>query len=152
METKLVSMCLVGVDCAFNGESNKSEAVCALRDQAILIPVCPEQLGGLTTPRDMARIVGGSGEDVLDGKARVVTYKGDDVSGQYLKGGEESLKLAHQYGVTEAILKALSPSCGCGEITTEDFDATCPGDGTTTALFKRNGINVLTELDIEGRE
>ena len=152
MKTKLVSMCLLGVNCAYNGESIRSEAVCALRDQAILIPVCPEQLGGLTTPRDMARIVGGSGEDVLDGKARVVTYKDDNVTEQYLKGGRESLKLAHLYGVTEAILKAFSPSCGCGEIITDDFNDKCPGDGTTTALFKRNGINVITELDIEGKE
>lgn len=150
MEIKLVSMCLLGVDCAFDGRSIKSEAVCALRDEALLIPICPEQLGGLPTPRDMARIVGGSGEDVLNGKARVVTYKDGDVTQQYLKGGEEALKLARMYGVTEAILKALSPSCGCREILTEDFDDRCSGDGTTTALFKRNGINVLTELDIEG--
>lgn len=152
MEIKLVSMCLLGVECAFDGSSIKSESVCTLADQAILIPICPEQLGGLTTPRDEARIVGGSGEDVLDGKARVLTYKGEDVTDQYLKGGRESLKLARQYGATEVILKAFSPSCGCGEIVTEDFNDKCLGDGTTTALFKRNGINVLTELDIEAKE
>jgi len=147
MKRKLVSACLLGVDCAFHGKANTCEALCGLGDDVELIPVCPEQLGGLTTPRDRARIVGGSGEDVLDGKAHVVTYQGDDVTPQYLKGGEETLKIAQRLGATEAILKAYSPSCGCGEIFTEDFKDKRPGKGTTAALLERNGIKVQTELD-----
>ncbi|MBW1800657.1 MAG: DUF523 domain-containing protein, partial [Deltaproteobacteria bacterium] len=98
METKLVSACLLGVECAYHGASNRSEGVCALLSEMTLIPVCPEQLGGLATPRDRARIVGGDGGDVHDGKAKVVTDTGRDVTTQYLKGGREALKLARQYG------------------------------------------------------
>ena len=146
---KLVSACLLGVECAYSGESNRCDYLIEKLKGELIIPVCPEQLGGLTTPRDRARIVGGDGNDVLDGKARVITCKDEDVTLQYLKGGQEVLKLARLFGIEEAILKAYSPSCGCGLIFTEDFSDKKPGDGTTTALLKRNGIKVTTELDHE---
>lgn len=144
---KLVSACLLGVECAYNGESNKCEYLIEKLKGERVVPICPEQLGGLTTPRDRAVIVGGDGKDVLDSKAKVMTHKGDDVTLQYLKGGQEALKIAKLLGVDEAILKAYSPSCGCGLIFTEDFSDKKEGDGTTTALFKRNSIKVTTELD-----
>ncbi len=144
---KLVSACLIGCNCAYHGKSNINEAILKLLKWEPLIPVCPEQLGGLTTPRDRARIVGGSGDDVLNGEASVVTFSGVDVTDRYLKGGQETLKIAQLFGATEAILKAYSPSCGCGEIFNEDFSAKKSGNGITASLLKRNGIKVTTELD-----
>lgn len=144
---KLVSACLLGIDCAFHGKSNQCPHLIKKLKGENIIPICPEQLGGLTTPRDRARIVGGDGNDVLDGKAKVKTYKENDVTKQYLKGGKETLKIAKLMGVKEAILKAYSPSCGCGQIFTEDFSSKKQGEGTTSALLKRNGIKVSTEID-----
>lgn len=146
---KLISACLLGIDCAYHGKSNKADnLVDKLRDDFI-IPICPEQLGGLTTPRDRARIVGGDGNDVLKGKAKVITNKGVDVTSQYLKGGEETLKIARIFGVKEAILKAYSPSCGKGLIFAENFSNKKEGVGTTTAILEKNGIKVKTELDYQ---
>ena len=144
---KIVNACLAGVSCTYKGTNNLCPKVVDMVKQGQAIPVCPEQLGGLTTPRDRAVIKGGDGNDVLDGKAKVVTYKGNDVTSQYLKGGQESLKIAKFFGVNEAILKANSPSCGCGKVFTEDFKDKKEGDGTTTALFKKNKIKVTTDLD-----
>jgi uncharacterized protein YbbK (DUF523 family) len=143
----LVSPCLLGINCAYNGKSNECDYVINMLKGEHVIPLCPEQLGGLTTPRDRARIVNGDGNDVLDGKARVMTCKGVDVTSQYLRGGKETLKIAKLFSVNKAILKAYSPSCGCGQIFTEDFLGKKPGDGTTTALLKKHGIKVTTELD-----
>ena len=144
---KIVSACLLGEKCAYHGSSNKDDALIEKLKGEEIIPVCPEQLGCLPTPRDRARIVGGDGNDVLDGKAKVVTHKGKDVTAEYLEGGKEALEIAKKAGAKEAILKAFSPSCGCGKIFTEDFSEKKEGDGTTTALFKRNGIKVSTEED-----
>ncbi len=144
---KLVSACLLGLDCAYHGKSNKCDLLIEKLDLKEVVPICPEQLGGLKTPRDRARIVGGDGKSVLDGKAKVMTFNGEDVTAQYIQGGKECLKLVKLYGIKEAILKAYSPSCGCGEIFTEDFEGKKKGDGTTTALLKKNGIKVTTELD-----
>ena len=91
---KLVSACLLGVECAYHGESNKCQYLIDKLKGDQIIPICPEQLGGLTTPRNRARIVGGDGNDVLDGNAKVMTHKGDDVTPQYLRGGQESLRIA----------------------------------------------------------
>jgi uncharacterized protein YbbK (DUF523 family) len=115
-----------------------------------MIPVCPEQLGGLGTPREPMRIVGGTGLDVLNGKARVVNESSVDVTEKMLKGAEETLKIAKIFGAKRAIFKARSPSCGCGEIR----DGASPeklikGDGVTTALLKKNGILVMTEEEVE---
>lgn len=144
---KLVSACLLGINCAYNAKSNKCDFLIKKLKNEQIIPICPEQLGGLTTPRDRARIVGGDGNDVINGKAKVITNKGEDVTKQYLKGGQETVKVAKLFGIDEAILKALSPSCGCGMIYTEDFSDKKPGNGTTTAMLKKNGIKVTTELD-----
>jgi uncharacterized protein YbbK (DUF523 family) len=146
---KLVSACLLGIECAYHGEANKCQYLIDKLKGEQVIPICPEQLGGLTTPRDRARIVGRDGNEVLNNKAKVMTYKGKDVTPQYLKGGQESLRIAKMFKVDEAILKAYSPSCGCGQIFSEDFKNKKEGDGTTTALFKRNGISVTTELDYQ---
>ena len=146
---KLVSACLLGIRCTFEGKDNRNEKVLELLKKEVLIPVCPEQLGGLSTPRIPQEIVGGSGEDVLDGKCKVLNKAGEDVSKQFIRGAEETLKLAKIFGIKEFIGKARSPSCGCGEIYDGSFSGRLvKGNGVTTALLKRNGIKVMTEEDL----
>ncbi len=148
----LISACLIGINCAYHGRSNLTESLLRDLDPEKLVPICPEQLGGLATPRDRARLVGGDGKDFWRAKAQVVTINGQVVSEQYRKGGLESLKVARFYSARRAILKANSPSCGCGCIFNETISALVPGDGTTSALFKENGIEVFSEISYKGDE
>lgn len=147
--TKLCSACLLGVNCRYDLKSNENEKVLELAKKEILIPVCPEQLGGESTPRNNAEIVGGTGEDVLDGKAKVLQPDGTDMTKQFIKGAEETLKLAKLYNIKEAILVQKSPSCGCGLIYDGTFTRTkIEGNGVTTALLKRNDVIVISQNDL----
>jgi len=134
----LCSACLLGIKCRYDGESKPNDEVLALMKKGNLIPVCPEQLGGLSTPRDHAEQKGG----------RIITKSGKDVTANFIKGAEQALKLAKLFGVKKAILKQKSPSCGCGKIHDGTFsDTIIKGDGVTTTLLKKNGIDVTTEED-----
>ena len=148
---KLISACLVGINCKYDGDNNLPNLPPKILEeykQGKLIPVCPEQLGGLSTPRIPAQIQNASGEDVLDGKAKILTEKGADLTEQFVKGAEEVLKIAKALNIKEVIFKQRSPSCGCGQINDGTFTKTVKeGDGITTALLKRNGISVTTEED-----
>lgn len=135
---KLVSACLMGICCRYDGKHCRNETVMELLSREVLIPVCPEQLGGLTTPREPMRIVDGDAGDVLDGNARVMNEGCQDVTAHLIRGGEEVVKLAELCGIREVIMKVKSPSCGCGEL----------GEGVTTALLKRNKIHVITEEEL----
>jgi uncharacterized protein YbbK (DUF523 family) len=106
--------------------------------------VCPEQLGGLATPRPAAHLEGGSGEDVLDGRARVVTAAGVDVTEQFVKGAEETVEIARLFGAGRAILKERSPSCGCFQVNRDG--ALQSGSGVTAALLRREGL-IVESLD-----
>ncbi len=106
----LVSACLAGVRCRYDGGACPDPAVVDLVRRGRALPVCPEQLGGLPTPRRPAEIRGGAGADVLEGRARVVTASGADVTDAFLRGAEETLRLARLSGAEGAILKARSPS------------------------------------------
>jgi len=148
---KLCSACLVGLECCYDGKSNLKRASSALLEEykiSKLIPICPEQLGGLPTPRSGVRISCGDGNNVLDGESRMLTDDGQDVTQQYVKGAYEALKIANDLGINEVVLKQKSPSCGCG-YTQGGLDERkmVEGDGVTAALFKRNGISVKTEKD-----
>lgn len=146
----LVSACLFGVNCKYNGGDNKNKEVLKLIEKYQLIPICPEQLGGLSTPRHPAEIVSGDAKDVLNGKGKIENNCGEDVTEQFLKGAQESLKIAKLYGIKVAILKAKSPSCGCGVIYDGTFTGTLKkGNGVTAELFLQNGIEVYTENEIE---
>ncbi|MBS7627042.1 DUF523 domain-containing protein [Candidatus Bathyarchaeota archaeon] len=145
---RLVSACLLGIDCRYDGQNTLSGKVLRLVEKEILIPVCPEQLGGLGTPREPMRIIGGGGSEVLDGKAKVINRIGEDVSRNLIKGAEETLKIARSLGVRKAIFKSRSPSCGCGEIYDETSSRIVRGDGVATALLKRNSVEVITEEDL----
>ena len=136
---KLCSACLLGIKCRYNGESKPDKKVIALSKTETLIPVCPEQLGGLPTPRIPAEQKGST----------VFTKEGKDVTAEFAKGAEETLKIAQLFSIKEAILKQRSPSCGCGQIYDGSFSGrVIKGDGVTTALLKKNGIKVASEEEL----
>ncbi|MEA2452674.1 MAG: hypothetical protein QOG04_1384 [Actinomycetota bacterium] len=145
----LVSACLAGCACRYDGEANETSEVARLVAEGRAVQVCPEEDGGLPTPRPPAEIVGGDGHDVIAGRARVMTKDGVDVTHVYLAGAQRALEAAQAAGVTRAILKARSPSCGKGVIYDGTFSRSrIEGDGVTTALLTQNGIEVVTEQDI----
>ncbi len=145
----LVSACLAGCRCRYDGGASPRAQIGRLvaSDRAVL--VCPEEDGGLGTPRPPAEIVGGDGHDVLAGRARVITDAGEDVTEAYLAGAEKALAAARASGATTAILKARSPSCGKGEIYDGTFSRTVSaGDGVTAALLVANGVEVICDTDM----
>ncbi len=145
MKKTLVSACLLGVNCRYDGGNCRNEDVLKHSKTDEIIPVCPEEAGGLPTPRPPVEIVGGDGNDVLDGKAKVLTADGEDKTDEYLKGAQHALKLAISQSATCAILKSNSPSCGCTKIYDGSFSGKlAAGDGVTTALLKRHGIKVIS--------
>lgn len=134
-EKILVSACLLGINCKYSGGNNYSEEVMEFLKDYEIIPVCPEQLGGLPTPRPASEIVGD----------KVINIEGNDVTANYIKGAEEALKIAKMHGIKKALLKAKSPSCGNGKIYDGTFTNTLiEGDGITTKLLKENDIKVIT--------
>jgi len=144
---RLISACLLGIRCAWSGDDKyKNERAVELAKVKTLIPICPEQLGGLPTPRAPQEIQGGMGEDVLDGKCKVVNKNGQDVTREFVRGAEETLNIAKQFKVKEFIAKSRSPSCGCDQIYDGSFSGRLiEGDGVTTTLLKRNGIRIISE-------
>ena len=144
---KLISACLLGMKCAWDGKDiYRSDKAIALLNSETLMPICPEQLGGLKTPRAPQEIQGGTGEDVLDGKCKVLNIDGEDVTQKFINGAVETLKIARLFHIEEFIGKSRSPSCGCGQIYNGTFSRELiGGDGVTTALLKRNGVRVITE-------
>lgn len=142
----LISACLLGVNCKYNGKNNLKEEVKKHFKEQNIVPICPEQLGGLSTPRFPAEIKGGDGDDVLKGKAKVINIDGVDVTAEFIKGAYETLKIAKSLGATKAILKARSPSCGYRQIYNGSFSGTLSdGRGVTTALLIQNGIEICDE-------
>ena len=138
--TILVSACLLGTACRYDGRSKADAAVTALLARHTLIPVCGEIFGGLSTPRTPAERRGD----------RVVTQDGRDVTQAYRRGAEEVLRLARLYGARAAILKERSPSCGSGQIYDGTFTKTLTqGDGLTAQMLKKHGITVYGESQIE---
>lgn len=147
--TKLVSACLLGVNCRYDGKNALDSKLLELLKGDQIIPICPEQLGGLQTPREPAWIVGGEGTDVLRGVAKVISRSGRDVTENFRRGAEEALRLAELFGAKCAILKSKSPSCGCGGIREPfSFDKLKRGDGVTAAILKKNGIKVVSEENL----
>jgi uncharacterized protein YbbK (DUF523 family) len=113
---KLISACLLGVKCTWSSDDRyKNDRAIELSRVETQIPVCPEQLGGLSTPRAPQEIQGGTGEDVLDGKCKVLNKNREDVTKEFIRGAEETLKIVRQLNIKEFIGKSKSPSCGCGQ-------------------------------------
>lgn len=136
----LISACLLGVACRYDGCAMPARGLEALMDRLYWIPVCPEQLGGLPTPRPPAERLGD----------RVITRDGADVSAAFSRGADEAVRLAGLFGARYALLKARSPSCGSGEIYDGSFSGrTVPGDGLTAQRLRSAGMQVFTEAQID---
>lgn len=149
----IVSACLLGVNCRYDGGGYHDELILELAAQGMAIPVCPEQLGGCGTPRPPCEICGGSGADVLDGKCSVISAEGEDKTDLFIRGAKETLKIAEAYGIKKAVLKARSPSCGCGRIYDGTFSGkTAEGNGVTAELLIRSGIEVLSDEEFRERK
>jgi len=147
---KLISACLLGIKCNWRGDDGyRSEAALKLASSQDIIPVCPEMLGGMDSPRPQIEITGGDGAGVLDSKARVITVNGTDVTDMVLAGANAALKMARENNAVQFIGKPGSPSCGCGTIYDGTFSSKLiTGDGVTAALLKRSGIEVISGDDL----
>ena len=141
----IVSACLVGLKTRHDGDDNLIETIRELVARGEAIPICPEQLGGLPTPRTPADFSGGDGGAVLDGVACVVDRDGIDVTGAFRRGAEESLAVARMTGATVAILKERSPSCGLRRVWIDG--ELVDGTGVTAALLERHGVRIESEED-----
>jgi uncharacterized protein YbbK (DUF523 family) len=146
----LVSACLLGINCKYDGDNNNHERVKEYLKDKQFILVCPEQLGGLSTPRVPCEIVNGTGIEVLNNKCTVKNKQGLDITESFLKGAYETLKIAKLYGCNKAILKEGSPSCGSNKI----YDGTFLGNkingmGVTASLLKKEGIDIISEKELE---
>ena len=138
-EKILVSACLLGIDCKYSGGNNLNEKVLEYIKDYEVIPVCPEIMGGLSTPRPPSERIGD----------KVLNNQGTNVTNEYTKGALETLKLAKLFNVKKALLKAKSPSCGKGKIYDGTFTSTLiEGNGVTVDLLESNGIEVILEQDL----
>lgn len=145
----LVSACLLGFPTVYDGSGCPRAKLIALASLGQVVPICPEVAGGLGVPRPPAEIVGGDGDDVLEGRARVLTVAGQDVTEAYLSGAECALEAARRYGITTAILRQRSPSCGSTCIYDGAHSGRLrAGQGVTAALLRRHGVTVLSEDDL----
>lgn len=142
----LVSSCLAGMKVRYNGTDCLDETIQKLLNENKAIAVCPELLGGFSTPREPAEIIGGNGEDVLAGTAKVINRSGTDVTNMYLEGAYITLAKAQEVSATMVVLKENSPSCGSAVIYNGEFKGKkIAGNGVTTALLRKNGIKVTSE-------
>lgn len=143
VERVLVSACLLGLRCRYDAipldPLRLPEGFCP-------IPLCPEQLGGLCTPRSPAQMVGGDGMAVLEGRARVVDQSGKDLTEAFLRGAEEVVRVVRLLGIRRAFLKEKSPSCGVN-YTHRDGELV-KGMGVTTAALRRAGVEVMSEEEL----
>jgi len=147
----IVSACLLGIKCRYDGGDAVDERVIRAVEEELLIPipVCPEQLAGLPTPRECCEIVGGDGFDVISGRAKVISESGRDLTNAFIKGAEEVLRISKIVRAEFAIMKDCSPSCGFRTI----YDGTFSGSkrrgvGVTSAKLKLSGLRVLGPEEI----
>ncbi|MBR4162535.1 MAG: DUF523 domain-containing protein [Solobacterium sp.] len=139
MEKLVVSACLLGCNCRYDGKNCHVEGIEKLAENFVLIPVCPEQMGGLSTPRIPAERIGD----------KVINREGADVTAQYQKGAQMALQIAKINDVKCALFKSKSPSCGKGIIYDGTFTgALKEGNGVTASIFEENGIEVYSDEQI----
>ena len=146
----LISACLCGVNCKYNGKNNLNEKCLKLLREGKAVLVCPEQMGGLTTPRIPSELIGSSKDIIEYSKGKILDKEGNDVSVQFIKGAEEALKIAKELGVKKAILKEGSPSCGSSFIYDGSFSGKkIKGEGITTYLLRKEGVEVISEEEFD---
>ncbi|HHO75811.1 MAG TPA: DUF523 domain-containing protein [Deltaproteobacteria bacterium] len=142
----LVSACLLGIPCRYNNQSKPHLEM--LKGLDIMpVPVCPEQLGGLPTPRPASFFIGGGGNEVLAGGAKLMNREGSDVTNQFVNGAVYVCAIAKYLNVQYAILKENSPSCGIHQIWLED--TLIPGQGVTAAMLNQMGLCIMNEDGVE---
>ncbi|MPM83153.1 hypothetical protein SDC9_130216 [bioreactor metagenome] len=145
----LVSACLLGLDTKYDGKSNTHELIIKYSGLGKYLPVCPEQLGGLTTPRLPVEIIGGAGDSVLANKAKALDNSGRDVTCQFKAGAEQLLKIINTVPISAAILKERSPSCGVNQIYDGTFSHIVrPGQGVTAAVLMKTGLTLVSEEEL----
>lgn len=143
MEKYIVSSCLAGIACRYDGKCKENEIVRKLIEDGRAIPLCPEQLGGLTTPREPSEC------KMMDGELKVYTKSGKNVTNEFYSGAKQVLEFARKYNIKKAVLQKNSPSCGL-----KTYDGTFTGtlanySGVTAQLLKENGIKVISTEDLE---
>ncbi len=132
----------------YRAGSNLDPLLLGQLQKGLIIPVCPEQLGGLPTPRPPAEIYGGNANDVLNGLARILTKEGSDVTAEFLFGAEQTLHLALSVNPELVIFKENSPSCGVNCVYDGSHSGLLiQGCGVTTALLRRKGFTVISEKE-----
>ena len=140
----LISACLVGTNCKYNGKNNYNEKAVKLLKSGQAIPICPEQLGGLPTPRTPSEI------KIIEGKSHVIDKDGNDRTEQFYKGAEEVLSLAKKLNIKTAVLQSRSPSCGVGKIYNGNFERQLiDGNGVLAQLLIDNGVSVIDIEDFQ---
>ena len=150
----LISPCLIGIRTRWDEDCEEIDELIDLVKSGQAVFACPEQLGGLTTPREPAEIERGrTAKDVLNGDARILTNTGKDVTDQFVVGAQRILEFCQRLGVEEAILKSGSPSCGSKQTYDGSFtDTKIVGKGTTAELLEQNGIKVYNEKNFRTGE
>ncbi len=150
----MVSACLLGIRCRYNGASKRHPGVLAFLAGKSFVPVCPESLTGLPFPRPGAEIRNGDGIQVILGKARVYLEDGSDVTRAFRRGADEAMKIVRLVKPAVAILKDRSPSCGVMQIYNDGKLIT--GMGIFAVLLEREGIKLASEkefpLSVEGKD
>ena len=142
----LISACLCGVNCKYDGANNYNEKCNELFISGKAILICPEQLGGLTTPR----VLQAKAKDILEGNGKIVTKEGMDVTKQFIKGAKEVVEIAKKLSISTAILKERSPSCGVNFVYDGSFNGNkVKGKGITAEMLNEIGIKTLSEKDLE---
>ena len=140
MEKLLISACILGINCKYNGKNNYNPLVEKVKEKYILIPICPEEMGGLSTPRNPSEIL----------NDKVISSKGDDVTNNFFDGANKALDIVKKENISKALLKEGSPSCGSNHIYDGTFTKTkINGMGITARLLKNNNIKIYTEDEIE---
>lgn len=141
-----VSACLCGINCRYDADNCKNEKIVELFNKSEVLPICPELLGGLKTPREPHEIIGGTGRDVLNGKAKIVSRSGIDNTKKFVDGANKTLHLLQKLGINKVILKSKSPSCGYGKIYDGTFSGKLiDGNGILAELLLANGIQIEIE-------
>ncbi|WP_338752933.1 DUF523 domain-containing protein [Bacillus sp. FJAT-52991] len=144
----LISSCLAGEAVRYDGAHCLDQPLKKLIEEGKAVMACPEVMGGLPIPREPAEIIGGDGQDVLEGKAQVVTKSGKDVTDMFIKGAYRMLEKAKEVQANVVILKENSPSCGSSMIYNGEFSGKkIAGNGVTAALLKQHGFRVISETD-----
>ena len=133
----LVSACLLGCNCRYDGKHNRISGIIDLKKTNEIISVCPEEIGGLATPRSPSEI------KIINGRIQVITKDGNDVTAEFIKGAQETLKIIEKNNIKFAILKSNSPSCGYGRIYDGSFSKKLiEGNGITAQIIKESGLEV----------